>query len=131
MVLGKTTLVAFPVPKMIVATVVLLFKAGYILAMRPFIDKLDNLVQVLLSLASLVAVNVTFLMTIVELPELAVTGTAIAMLVGYGLALVALLGSIVYALLFKETPAERIQKKMAEAARIEFEVGNFTTFYGV
>ena len=53
--MGKTVLVAFPVPKMAVASVVLVFKAGYILVMRPFLDKWDNLVQALLTLASLAA----------------------------------------------------------------------------
>ena len=71
MALGKTALSIFPLPRMLVATLILLAKILYILIKRPFKDKLDNFVQVLVSIASLIAVNLSFISEYVEIPTVA------------------------------------------------------------
>ena len=128
MAMGKSVLRPFPVPKMAVASVILLGKAGYILAFSPFMDKYDNLVQVVLTGASLAAVNITFLLEYVEMPTLAIQASSIVLIVGYGGAIVALLMLIFYVLIMKETPAELLQKRLDEARDIEIEVGRLFSF---
>ena len=84
---------------MIFADFVLVAKLVLLVAFKPYLDKVDNLVQVGATIASLAAVNVNYFIETMGMPSIAADISSVVIITVFGLALAGAVGMMIYVLI--------------------------------